>query len=403
MFKISLRNIFLDAQWKVHSLLRELVNYPPQGYEFVYPEPSVDRFFTFISELRFSYLMEVFLEEGFPLVLIKSYLDKFLKKPPNGVDLTYSFEHLVFREEPWVLHTGDFTNFIGGDFARFKRYKKIIERVLSSRYCKAILCQSFHVKKLFLLNLDCSKFMDKLFVVHIAVRSKDFIKRYNDDKVKLLFVNSANTPGQFEAKGGLLALEAFNILCSKYDNIELVIRSDVSNDVTKKYSGLGNVRFIEKIIPWKELEREFMTADIFFLPSHHTPGQVILDAMSYELPIITTDSYANSELVEEGKTGFLIKKSEHVPYYRGHVPNINFTRTFMRSIKKVDPEVVGDLVKKTSVLIEDATLRRDMGRAARWEVERGKFSIEQRNEKLKRIFDQAVANDVTKNTVQVDE
>jgi hypothetical protein len=30
-----------------------------------------------------------------------------------------------------------------------------------------------------------------------------------------------------------------------------------------------------------------------------------------------------------------------------------------------------------------------MGKAGRWEIENGKFSLEKRNEKLKRIFDEA--------------
>jgi len=48
-------------------------------------------------------------------------------------------------------------------------------------------------------------------------------------------------------------------------------------------------------------------------------------------------------------------------------------------------------VEKTSSIIENPELRRQTGKAGRWEVEHGKFSIERRNEKLKRIFDEATA------------
>ena len=44
---------------------------------------------------------------------------------------------------------------------------------------------------------------------------------------------------------------------------------------------------------------------------------------------------------------------------------------------------------KTSLLIENPDLRRKMGKAARWEVDHGRFSTEKRNERLKRIFDEA--------------
>lgn len=66
----------------------------------------------------------------------------------------------------------------------------------------------------------------------------------------------------------------------------------------------------------------------------------------------------------------------------------------MKSIKTTDRKVVEELVEKTSVLIEDAELRRKMGKFSRREVETGKLSIEKRSEKLKRLFDQAVGDDI---------
>ena len=47
------------------------------------------------------------------------------------------------------------------------------------------------------------------------------------------------------------------------------------------------------------------------------------------------------------------------------------------------------MAEKVSLLIENKELRISMGRAGRWEVEKGKFSLEKRTKKLKRIFDEA--------------
>ncbi len=52
--------------------------------------------------------------------------------------------------------------------------------------------------------------------------------------------------------------------------------------------------------------------------------------------------------------------------------------------------MVKDLADKIGILIENATLRHRMGRAARKEIETGKFSIKRRNEKLKEIFEEAL-------------
>jgi glycosyltransferase involved in cell wall biosynthesis len=53
--------------------------------------------------------------------------------------------------------------------------------------------------------------------------------------------------------------------------------------------------------------------------------------------------------------------------------------------------MVEELEAKLNLLIENDELRRRMARAARWEVEHGKFSLQRRNEKLKRIFDEATS------------
>jgi glycosyltransferase involved in cell wall biosynthesis len=107
--------------------------------------------------------------------------------------------------------------------------------------------------------------------------------------------------------------------------------------------------------------------------------------MSYELPVITTDVEGQSEQVEDGKTGFIINK-----YDSGRPLASTESRSeFMRAIRVTDHKVVQQLVEKVSILIENRELRRRMGQAGRWEVEHGRFSIKNRNEKLKRIFDEA--------------
>ncbi len=112
--------------------------------------------------------------------------------------------------------------------------------------------------------------------------------------------------------------------------------------------------------------------------------------MSYELPIITTDVWANPELVSDGKTGFVIKKSGKIQYYtENFIPNWSAPESLKIIKRMTDHKVVKELVEKTCMLIEDENLRKRMGRAGRQEIESGKFSIEKRNEKLKRVFEEA--------------
>ena len=125
----------------------------------------------------------------------------------------------------------------------------MVQKSLASEYCQKILCETEAARKTVLLNLDCTEFEHKLAILPHSVPKKNFTKNSSRDKVKLLFVASANIPEQFEIKGGKEALEAFILLKQKYDNLELVIRSDVPQDIKRKYLGVSNLRIIEGIIP----------------------------------------------------------------------------------------------------------------------------------------------------------
>ncbi len=386
--------IYLDIIGKMHSIYRELLLSPPQGYQFTCSESDWDKVSGILSktDLLYSIQMNV-LAKLFPPNLVKASLERF-KQPPSGSVLTYSAGHLVFRKEPWVVDMEFVTQLAGYNFSHFKRFRRLIEKTFASEYCKRIICWTEAGKKTVLLNLDCANFFDKVEVVPLAVRKKNFVKDYaNGKKIKLLFVGSANIPGEFEYKGGKEVLEAFFVLRKKYKNIELVIRSDIPAELKAKYCGkLEGVTLIEGIVPWTRLEQEFKTADVFLFPTHSTPGLAILDAMSYELPVITTDVWANSEQVFNGKTGFVIRKSSKIQYYAedfipkwSHYP----TSSFVKLIKSTDPAVVEELVEKTSILIEDESLRRRMGEASRKRIEKC-FSVTEKNRKLKKIFDEVL-------------
>lgn len=380
-------------QWKMHSLYNELVLSPPEGYQFVTAPTSVDRTFRLASKIRLAYVLQQrILAPLLPLVLLKSYAEKYLKTPPNRTDLTYACEHLVFRQEDWVVSMGGVTELVGGEGRHVRQFKKLIEAKLGSARCKGVICYYEVAKKSLEAGLDCRGFEDKAFVVHLAVRKKSLDKNHNDERVRLLFVGSVNIPGQFEIKGGKETLEAFVNLQKRYDNLELVIRSDVPQDIRDRYRGLPNLRIIDQIIPWETLEQEFQAADIFVLPAHCTVGMAMLDAMSYEMPVVTTDVYANPELVQDAATGFVVRHPDNVPYSRDGLPVSMFSPSFTKAIKRTNRRLVEDIVRQTSILIENPDLRRKMGKAARQEVEEGKFSIERRNGQLKEILDRATAD-----------
>jgi len=382
------KKIYVEPLWKMHSGDREQFLVSPEGYEFIIPQTLSGKVSNVASKMGLSYSVLNRLDGIVPIYLIKSYLERF-KKIPEGTDLTFSYAHLVFRKEPWVIELETVADFTGHNKKILKRFKELIERTLASRYCKKIIFWNEAGARSVLMNLDCSRFEHKIERANLAVHKRDFTKSYNKEGIRLLFVNSANNLGYFDLKGGKEVLEAFAILNRKYDNIELVIRSDLPQHIRNEYKGMANIRFIENAFPWELLEQEYQSADILLAPGYTTPVWVILDAMSYELPIVATDVWCTPEFVEDGTTGVLILKSKVLSDYPESLAFNAFSPQFRRTIRTVDTKVAQQLAHKTGILIENEELRRRMGKAGRREIEKGKLSLEQRSRRLKEIFDEA--------------
>lgn len=390
------KKIYFEPAGRIHSSQQVLIDYPPDGYQFVTSKTPLDK--TVVgSDLIFHKLRLQVLDRLMPLNLAKARLDTLLRKIPEDIDLIYAYNHPIFRKKPWVVSVEWAHVLIGRDLRHFTRYKKSVEKLLASQYCRKILTWTEIAKKSILLNFDCADFERKIEVIPPAVHNKDFVKDYNQDKVRLLFVGSVNDPEDFEIKGGKEALEAFAILNRKYDNLEMVIRAKLPNHVRNKYTGISNLRIIEEILPWQFLEQEFKQADVFLFPSHLLQNTVVLEAMSYELPVVTTEIGASGgEYIEDGVTGFVVASPEKMPYFLENFILTSETihrNWLVEASRSVDPKVVDELVAETSLLIENSELRKKMAKAARWEVDHGKFSLEKRNERLKRIFDEATANE----------
>ena len=389
-----MKTIYFEPSWKFHSTYKTLVKTPPEEYEFTYPAFS-SGIFQIAASKRFNYFVQHTIDELLPINLTKSYLTR--KSPNSDSCLTYAQNHVVFRSEPWVIDFDPTTIVfpISYSWRHFYRYKKIVEKLLSSQNCKGILCWTYGTKKAILNNYNSTDLKNKAQVVPFAVESKHaFRKQYKDDsRVKLLFVGSGNIPNLFHIKGGKEAIEAFRILLKKNPNLELVMRSDIAQDVKSRYLGVPNLRFIDYPLSHDALEAEFTSADIMLLPAHFIPVNTFLEAMSYELPIVTIDACDNEELVEHGVTGLVIKKSSKIPYYIGNGIIDPGTPNFMHIVSNfVDPEVVSNLVISVQKLIDNASLRREMGKKGRAKVESGCFSIAHRNKLLKKFLDNAVGS-----------
>jgi glycosyltransferase involved in cell wall biosynthesis len=283
-------------------------------------------------------------------------------------------------------------NFVGGDQPHLERYVPLLRRRFESKDCKGILCWTPSTRDLFARFFPWETVLAKTTVVPLAVAAKRFEKSPRNEQITLLFVNSANIVGQFDIKGGKEVIEAFIRLRRRYPGLRLTIRSDMAPEYKRRYARIENMQIIDNVVPEAQLAQIFMDADIFVMPTYTGVGASILEAMSYELPVIARPIFHIRDVVEDGKTGILLRRATglDLPALDSGMELDPTHSAFRRAIRSVAYGVVDELEEKLSMLIEDHGLRREMGRAGRAEIESGKFSIDRRNGLLRRVLDEAL-------------
>jgi D-inositol-3-phosphate glycosyltransferase len=116
----------------------------------------------------------------------------------------------------------------------------------------------------------------------------------------------------------------------------------------------------------------YAASDIFFSPADHlqeTFGLTILEAMAHGLPIVASDWGGYRDLVQHGRTGFLVST-----FWGGRLDDFGTMAGIdaMTSTYDVSRRTVVNLAEAEQVLIDlikDEQLRRSMGQAARKRVE----------------------------------
>ena len=303
------------------------------------------------------------------------FIEKFNFPIPNTRYVDYSgdydivhYAHCLGKEDankPWVA---DFESWwqmwISGRDTKMGISK--VRKILLNKNCKKILPWTEQAKKDILERFP--EIEDKVEVVYFAQPFKKF-KKIKTGEIRLLFISR-----YFYDKGGLHALEAMDRLTKKYENVKAMIISETPEKIIRKYSMNKKISF-QGLTPHNKIIKEiFPSTDIYIYPGYSdTFGFTFTEAMSFGVPVVTIDGFARKEIIENGKTGFVITRPKSFG---------------IKDIGIKNEEIVNELVKTTSNLIEDKKLLKKMSKNCIKEVREGKFSLKERNKKLRKIYEE---------------
>lgn len=377
---------FYPSIYKLHTAYKSLLTNPPEGYKFLdtYDPKYLTRKFKGCKILKKIYrLLTKLLQRDLSQKIIKK------QRISEEGDLIFSTGVLYYGNKPWVLDIIDCPYSLAGyNYNIFFKNKDRIEKKLLEDNCIAVICAN-ESSISFMKKHFSTKLFKKTILIHPGIKVfKMNKKKKGKNYFQILFMGSLNNPDDFLIKGGLETLETFKKLSEKYSNIKLIMKCKLPKGVREKYS-MKNMVFIEEILPYEKVLKLYLDSDILLMPGHCYFLMAFLESMSFGLPIVALDTYAVKDYVIDKKTGFLIKPSKNFPYANPFYPTNLRNKEFINSILRGDTNIVNDLANKVELLIKNPKLKQKLGKEGK-RIAETKFSIKKRNDKLKKIFDEAL-------------
>lgn len=234
------------------------------------------------------------------------------------------------------------------------------------------------------------KVIDKSYVIYPAIRvAPDSDIRYTEgDSVRLLF------NGNFFIKGGANVVDVFEMLQKEHPNISLHLCCDVDidfftddNEMREDY--LNRISKNSAITMWRVPREEFTgellpNTDVYVLPTYGDAfGFAILEAMSYGVPVISTNYMAIPEMIEHGVNGLLIDVS---PYECQKMFKGCYVRALPNDFRE---HINAQLYEYLKALIGSPQMRKDLGQAG-VSVCKRKFSFASRRDRISQVYSLAL-------------
>jgi len=310
--------------------------------------------------------------------------------PPEGillVGLTKDYKKNSFLKH-FVSKVDIF--YEDGSNVSLLRTDQPVVKEYESRHFLEVRIKDKKIKKIFLLSKwakpDFADPENKMEVLYPSLSIKKHKPRKPKKKITIFLSGSAAF-----LKGVDIVFYAFENLNKKFKkhyNLSLIMASNHKPygcwyplpkdaverlyDVYRKSKKIQNVYF-GPIYPKCLISYFYRNADIFVLPSRcDSFGVAVVEAMSYGLPVVTTNINSFPERVYHGKNGFLIDVKNFA---------VESNRFFNHAVKELE--------KYLTILIEDDFLRLKMGEESR-EIVKQKFSIEYKKKRLKEVFEEII-------------
>lgn len=359
--------VYLQYPWRFpdSSYYKYLIENPPQEVNFI---NALKQHGAITNKKKFWLLTRLKVNiRKWTNLLNLPIVNSWLTKTDEEFDIIHCAHCLSKnKNKPWVADMESvWSMWVSGMNTKIGREK--VKKILLQKNCKKIMPWTEHTKREILKIFP--EIGDKIEMVYPAVPIERKNKKYFNKNLTITFVGR-----DFRLKGGKIALETMKKIKERNPSSKMIFVSSLPDGIKDKYPQIE----MYNLLSTEKIAKIFSKTDLFLYTSlMDTFGFSILEAMSYGVPVIALETQLTPsirEIVSEGIAGKVFSTE------------CTIDNQSPEKVEKTAKLLAEEIIK----LISNKPLLIKMSNNCINEIKYGKFSIVERNKKLKRIYENAL-------------
>lgn len=225
-------------------------------------------------------------------------------------DMFFTYGCMLLTNKPYCVYIENGVAIYNYDtaIANHPIARLLFSFLIRQKNCKKIIFMSEAGQKSFFATVPYGKrtraiSLKKSIQIYPLIEKKNVAPKKNTASLRLLFV------GIFYVKGGIELVHAFSRILKQYSNVSLTIvtsQSTVKESDIEMMKNVPGLALIDANLNESQMSDMYQHHDIFMLPTFRDGfGLVLVEAISWGMPIICTDQYATTEVAIDGYNAFV--------------------------------------------------------------------------------------------------
>lgn len=231
-------------------------------------------------------------------------------KPFVAEDIIFTFSCLLLTRKPYFVYVENGLSLFNYDLrtATHPVARFLFSFLIARENCKKIIFMSKAAEKSLKATLRLSPGTQKILEqksvqIYPAVDRKPASPKKFNGEVKLLFI------GMLYIKGGMELVKAFRKIRIKYPEVSLTMVSafnTIKSEDRKNIAASPGITLRDATLSEKEMDTLYASHHVLVHPTYRDSFPLVLvEAISWGMPLIATDQYGTTEVALDGYNGLV--------------------------------------------------------------------------------------------------